>query len=133
MALDESRCLQMRFSGENRRVEALQMSHLEHTPFRFRELDELARFLRRFRNRLLDQHMHAGFEEIPRDREVRWRGGDDADRVHASRSAHGDLRVRLGGKLAGHYLLAGLCARPRLPTRSQSVAPAYFCAWNRPR
>ena len=54
--------------GEDHGVEPLQVADLQHEPLARGERDQLARLVGRRRDRLLDQHVGAGGEEVAGDR-----------------------------------------------------------------
>src|SRR5205814_8095370 len=71
---DETRRIQVRLGGEYRRVEALEVPDLQHSPEPGGERDQLARLRRGVGDRLLHENMRAGFEEVAGDPEVRSEG-----------------------------------------------------------
>ena len=82
LALDEACAGELGLGGDDRRVEAFEMPDLQDPPAARRDRDQLARLRDGLGDGLLDQHMRARLEEIPRDGEMRRGGRDHADRVH---------------------------------------------------
>ena len=70
--------------GEDHGVEPLQVADLQHEPLARGELDQLARLVGSRRDRLLDQHVGAGGEEVAGDRVVERGRRRDADGVGAA-------------------------------------------------
>src|SRR5580704_14308379 len=80
------------------------MADLQGAPDARGERDQRARLGRRFRDRLLDQHMRSGLEEVARDGEVRRRRSGDAHRIHAAEEAA--VILERGHLEFGRHLLA---------------------------
>ena len=102
VAFDEARPRQVRLGRQNGRVEALEMAHLQDALLAPGQLDERGRLFLRLGDRLLDQHVCAGVEEVACDREMRGRLRDDAHRIDAAQQlaivrerGHAELRRNL--------------------------------------
>ncbi len=82
--LDEARGRQLAGHGQDHGIEPLQVAHLQHQPVAGGKRDELACLVRRGGDRLLDQHVSAGCEEVAGDRVVQRSRRRDADGVDAA-------------------------------------------------
>ena len=82
--LDEARRGQLVRDGKDHGIEALEVAHLQNEPLAAGQRDELARLVRRRRDRFLDQHVGAGREEIAGNSVVQRGRRRDADGVDAA-------------------------------------------------
>src|SRR2546429_595079 len=115
----------MRLGRQYGGVETLEVPDLQDALDARGERNQLARLRRRIRDRLLHQHVRAGFEEVTRDGKVRRGGCGHAHRLDAAQEravvAHGtclelggELLTRLGLRIFGLALLGGLIVMPFL-------------------
>jgi len=85
--LEEHRLRHQRQHSSHRRIEALEVSDLEHRAALCRSANHLIRFVERSRDRFFNQDVNAGFEQSARDFAVNfgWHGDaggiDPADQV----------------------------------------------------
>src|SRR5712671_2100441 len=101
----------MRLGRQYRCVEALEVPHLQDAPDARGERNQLARLRRRIGDRLLDQDVPTGFEELTRDGKVRRSRCGHAHRIDAAQEcAVSDYRTLLGSVVGGATLTA-----PTLP------------------
>ena len=145
VALDEARRVQIRLGGQDRCVEALEMPDLQDAPGMGGKRDQLARLGGRLGDRLLDQHVRAGGEEVACDREVRRRRRDDAHRIDRTEQARvrgerrdvqlrADGRARRGVRIDDRHELARFGLRVFLRVKAPEIAHADdggsdFAAW----
>ena len=132
MALDEARPRQQRLGRQDRRIEALQMTDLQHPALLPRGCDQPLGLRGGLGDRLLDQHVRAVLQKAARDVAMRRRRRHDADGVHLAEQ----LPIIAVGRVPsfGRDPRGGLrlgCP-PRRPARNRASG-AYFWAWKRPR
>ena len=138
MTFNEPWRMQIRLRGQDRSVEAFQMTHLENQFLAGGERDQLTRFLRGLGNRFLDEHVRTGAQEILCDLEVRGRlrnytdGVDRAQQLAViSDGANPEFPTELVARLLsrvsdGHQLATrGLCVF--LCVKSAEIADTDDC------
>ena len=117
--------------GEDHRIEPLEVADLQHATLLGGDRDQFARLLRGRRDRLLDQHVGAGRQEIACDAVMQRGRRRNADRIDASEQL---AMVRESGDSElGAERSRASADGSAMPTSSQFARAAYFWAWKRPR
>ncbi len=123
VALDEARCAQVGLRRQNRRIEPLQVPHLQYQAAARRNRDQLSGFLGGLGDRLLDQHVRARLQEVTRDRKMR-RGRCD----HAHRVDRAEKLPIIGKRPGAHFgrhgftgLLSGIDDTHQVTLRRLSI------------
>ena len=132
VALEEARLGDHGWRRAERRVEALEVPDLQDAAARVGGANERLTLRGGRRERLFDQDVDAGGEEIAADRGMRARRHRDARAVDGARRAP-DGRRRRSRRARRRPRARG---RGRGRRRRRGVTPsraAYFSAWNRPR
>ncbi len=87
MAFDKLRLSNHALEPADRRVESFQVSNLKNHILRFRRGDQLARFGDVRRQRLFDQNIDAGFDQLARHLKMKARRHSDADALDPTEQA----------------------------------------------
>ncbi len=107
MDLEEHRLGEQRKSRAHRGIETFQVADLRDAAVSFGCSDQLVGLGHAGRQRLLDQHVHAGLHQLTSDREMQNGGNGDRDRVDPFRNKLSGGKEGAGFEFSGD----GLCAR----------------------
>ena len=103
MRLDETRRAELALERDDGRIEAFEVTDLQHATHARGRRHELARLVERLGDRLFDEHVDAVLETAHGDRVVQRRGRRDADRIDVAEQL-AEIRDGPAAGFAGHAL-----------------------------